>query len=139
MEDKITVKYIAFAGVILGALLLIVMRSGNTMTSAASSLELMFRNFLEKYLVARPRTKELIAFPILFLVPYLAKFKNREFAFLAMGAGMIGVENIINSFCHIRMPVFITSLSTIYSLIFAIIIGSISVVLLDFIIKKVRR
>ena len=69
-------------GIIGLALLLIVLRSGNTMTSSASSLELMFRNFLEKYLVARPRTKELIAFPILFLVPCLAKFKNKEFDIL---------------------------------------------------------
>ena len=138
-EEKVTVKYVAIVGVVLGALALIVMRSGNTMTSSASSLELMFRSFLEKYLVARPRTKELIAFPILFLIPYLAKFKNKEFVFLAMGVGMIGIENIINSFCHIRMPIFITSLSTIYSLIFAIIIGSICVVVVDRVINIIKK
>jgi len=135
-KETVTVKYVAIVGVVGLALLLIVLRSGNTMTSAASSLELMFRNFLEKYLVARPRTKELIAFPILFLIPCLAKLKNKEFVFFAMGAGMIGIENIINSFCHIRMPLFITSLSTIYSLIFAIIIGSICVVIIEKILKK---
>ena len=139
LKETVTVKYVVLVGIIGLALLLIVLRSGNTMTSSASSLELMFRNFLEKYLVARPRTKELIAFPILFLVPCLAKFKNKEFAFLAMGVGMIGIENIINSFCHIRMPLFITSLSTIYSLIFAIIIGSICVVIIDRIVKKVVK
>jgi len=138
-EEKVTVKYVAIVGVILGALALIVMRSGNTMTSSASSLELMFRNFLEKYLVARPRTKELIAFPILFLIPYFAKFKNKDIVFIAMGVGMIGIENIINSFCHIRMPVFITSLSTIYSLIFAFIIGSICVVVIDKVMAKVVK
>lgn len=52
-----------------------------------------------------------------------------------MGVSMIGIENVINSFCHIRMPVLITSLSTIYSLIFAIIIGSICIVIID----KVRK
>jgi drug/metabolite transporter (DMT)-like permease len=106
------------------------------MVSSASSLELMFRNLLEKYLVARPRTKELIAFPILLLIPCLAKFKSREWSFIAMGAGMIGIENVINSFCHIRMPVFVTTLSTIFSLIFAIIIGSICVVIVDKIKEK---
>ena len=59
--------------------------------------------------------------------------------FLAMGVGMIGIENIINSFCHIRMPVFITSLSTIYSLIFAIIIGSICVVVIEKFVKKLLK
>ncbi len=135
-ETQVTVKYVAIAGVILVALAIIVMRSGNTMVSSASSLELMFRNLLEKYLVARPRTKELIAFPILLLIPCLAKFKNREWSCIAMGAGMIGIENVINSFCHIRMPVFVTTLSTIFSLIFAIIIGSICVVIVDKIKEK---
>lgn len=137
--ETVTVKYVAIASVICLALVLIVLRSGNTMTSSANSLELMFRNFLEKYLIARPRTKELIAFPILFLIPCLARFKNKEFVFLAMGAGMIGIENVINSFCHIRMPLLITSLSTIYSLIFAIIIGSIFVVVIENLVKKAAK
>lgn len=138
-ETKVTVKYVVIAGVILSALALIVMRSGNTMTSSAGTFELMFRNFLEKYLVARPRTKELIAFPVLFFIPYLSSLKNKEWSFLAMGVGMIGIENVINSFCHIRMPIFITSLSTIYSLIFGIIIGSICVVIVDKCVKKFLR
>ncbi len=132
----VTVKYVAIVGIIGLALFIIVMRSGNTMTSSASTLELMFRNFLEKYLIARPRTKELVAFPILFLLPCLSQFKSKEFAFFSMGIGMIGIENIINSFCHIRMPLIITTLSTIYSLIFAIIIGSICVVIVDKVKKK---
>lgn len=139
MSEKVSVKYVAIFGVVGLLLLLIVLRSGNTMTSSASSLELMFRNFLEKYLVARPRTKELVAFPILMFIPYLATFKNKEFCFFAMGASMIGIENIINSFCHIRMPVLITSLSTIYSLIFAIIIGSIGIIIIDKIVRKLGK
>lgn len=138
-SETITVKYVAIFGVIALALLVIIMRSGNTMTSSASSFELMFRNFLEKYLVARPRTKELIAFPILMFIPYLANFKNKEFCFFAMGGAMIGIENVINSFCHIRMPVLVTSLSTIYSLIFGIIIGSIGIIIVDKIINKLHK
>jgi len=135
LEEKVTVKYVAIFGVIGILLLLIVARSGNTMTSTASSFELMFRNFLEKYLVARPRTKELIAFPLLMLIPYFAFNKNKEFCFFMMGAGMIGIENVINSFCHIRMPIMVTTLSTIYSLIFGIIIGSIGII----VIEKVKK
>ena len=139
LEEKVTVKYVAIFGVVGVLLLLIVARSGNTMTSSASSLELMFRNFLEKYLVARPRTKELIAFPLLMLIPYFSFNKNKEFCFFVMGAGMIGIENVINSFCHIRMPIMVTTLSTIYSLIFGIIIGSICVIVLDKIFAKLTK
>ena len=109
------------------------------MTSSASSIELMFRNFLEKYLVARPRTKELIAFPLLMLIPYFASIKSKEFSFFTMGVAMIGIENVINSFCHIRMPILVTTLSTIYSLIFAIIIGSICVVVIEKLVKRLVK
>ena len=131
MDTPILVKYGVAAAVLLLAFAIIVMRSGNTLVSSASSLELAFRNFLEKYLVARPRTKELIAFPILMLVVYLATKKQKEFGFLAMAAAMIGIENVVNSFCHIRMPILVTGLSTIYSLIFAIVIGSIGIAVIE--------
>ena len=61
--------------------------------------------------------------------------KNKEFSFFAMGAAMIGIENVINSFCHIRMPVLVTTLSSTYSLIFGIIIGSIVVIIIKKLLK----
>jgi len=133
------VKYGLAAVVLLLAFAIIVMRSGNTLMTTASSFELAFRNFLEKYLVARPRTKELIAFPVLMFVVYLATKKQKEFGFLAMAVAMIGIENVINSFCHIRMPILVTGLSTIYSLIFAVVIGSIGIVVVEKIVKRFTK
>ena len=138
LDSSITVKYALAALIVLLGLLIVVMRSGNTLVSSASSIELAIRNFLEKYLVARPRTKELIAFPVLMFVVYLSRYRLKEFALLAMLVGMIGIENVINSFCHIRMPVLVTSLSSIYSLIFAVIIGSIGIVVVEKLINKVK-
>lgn len=139
LDSSITVKYALAGLIVVVGLLLVVMRSGNTLISSASSIELAIRNFLEKYLVARPRTKELIAFPFLMFVVYFSRFKVKELGLFAMLVGMIGIENVINSFCHIRMPVFVTTLSSIYSLIFAIIIGSIGVVIVEKLINKVRK
>jgi len=133
INTTVTVKYVVAAGVILLGLLIVVLRSGNT--SAASSIELAFRNFLEKYLIARPRTKELIAFPILMLAVLCATYKNKAFFFLVAAVGMIGIEDIVNSFCHLRMPVLVTTLSSTYSLIFGVIIGSIVVVIIKKLLK----
>ena len=139
MDSSITVKY-AIAGVVLVlGLLIIVMRSGNTLITSASSIEIAFRNFLEKYLVARPRTKELIAFPVLMFIVYSARYRIKEIGLLVMLVGMIGIENVVNSFCHIRMPVMVTTLSSIYSLIFAVIIGSIGIVIIEKIINLVKK
>lgn len=131
INTTVTVKYVVVAGVILLGLLIVVLRSGNT--TAASSIELAFRSFLEKYLVARPRTKELIAFPILMLAVLFATGKNKAFFFITVAMGMIGIEDIVNSFCHLRMPILVTTLSSTYSLIFGVIIGSILVI----VIKKI--
>ena len=49
---------------------------------------------------------------------------------------MVGIENVVNSFCHIRMPVMVTLLSTTYSLIFGIIVGSILILVIDNILKS---
>jgi len=139
MDTPILVKYGVAGVVLLLAFAVIVMRSGNTLVSSASSIELAFRNFLEKYLVARPRTKELIALPVLMFVVYLATKKQKEFGFLAMAVAMIGIENVINSFCHIRMPILVTGLSTIYSLIFAVVIGSIGIVVVEKLMKWFKK
>ena len=139
MDSSITVKY-AVAGVVLVlGLLIVVMRSGNTLITSASSIEIAFRNFLEKYLVARPRTKELIAFPVLMFIVYSARYRIKEIGLLVMLVGMIGIENVVNSFCHIRMPVMVTTLSSIYSLIFAVIIGSIGIVIIEKIINLAKK
>lgn len=125
LNTSITVKYGLAALVVLGAFAIIMLRSGNASSSAISGIETMLRNFLETYLVARPRSKELIAFPILMLLPIVSKFDFKQTAFIVIMVGMIGLENIVNSFCHIRMPLAITALSSTYSLIFGIIVGSI--------------
>lgn len=139
MDSSITVKYAVAAAILLLGLLLVVMRSGNTLITSTSSIEIAFRNFLEKYLVARPRTKELIAFPVLMFIVYSARYKIKEFGLLVMLVAMIGIENVVNSFCHIRMPVMVTVLSSIYSLIFAVIIGSIGIVIIEKIINLVKK
>ena len=136
LNTTVTVKYVAAVGIVLVALLLVILRSGNNLVSSVSSIELVFRNFLEKYLVARPRSKELIAFPLLMLVLYTAIKGNKQFYFLVALGGMVGIENVVNSFCHIRMPVMVTLLSTTYSLIFGIIVGSILILVIDNILKS---
>lgn len=136
INTNVTVKYVIAVVVVLVGIMIVVLRSGNNLVSSVSSIELMFRNILEKYLVARPRSKELIAFPILMLVTYLANKNNKQFYFLAVVVAMIGIENVVNSFCHIRMPVLVTLLSTTYSLIFGIIVGSIIIIAVYKLIKS---
>jgi len=136
INTTVTVKYVMAVVVVLAAVMIVLLRSGNNLVSSVSSIELVIRNILEKYLIARPRSKELIAFPILMLMVFLANKNNKQFFFLAGLVAMIGIENVVNSFCHIRMPVLVTLLSSTYSLIFGIIVGSIIIITIYKLLKS---
>lgn len=89
---------------IAAALLVFIARSGDGMLSA-SVLEQRFRNWLEKVLYARPRTKEmLVAFPALIVAVYLVCRKKGAYLWAFLFVSCIGFVSLVNTFCHIRAP-----------------------------------
>lgn len=132
LNTSVMVKYALIFVIVAIALTVLVIRSGNTQINITSDTELKFRTFLETTLVARPRTKELIAFPISMLLIYFAINKNKGLAFLTMIAALVGIEDIVNSFSHLRMPLIVSALSTGYSLISGVILGSILIFIYDY-------
>jgi hypothetical protein len=123
LNTSVLIKYGLVFIIAAAAIVFLIIRSGNTQLNVVSGAEAGFRTFLENTLVARPRTKELIAFPLTMLILYFSLRKNKAAAFLAMIAAMVGVEDIVNSFSHLRMPVMISTLSSLYSIIFGIVGG----------------
>lgn len=114
-----------------------VIRSGNS--GQASSLELSFRNWLEDVLYVRPRTKEfLIGFPAFLLGLYLSD-KSKWLGRIFVIVGTIGFLSIVNTFSHIHIPLAISVLRTVYSLVFGYIIGIVLIVIVNFFWKKLRK
>lgn len=135
-NTSVTVKY-AFAGaLVLVALAILILRSGNAPSSLSLGVERDFRAFLESTLVARPRSKELIAFPILMLLAFSALRRYKALSFLIIFTGVIGLIDIVNSFSHIRMSLQMAVLSTIYSLTFGIAVGTILILLWNVVEKR---
>jgi hypothetical protein len=102
-------------------------------------IEIIFRNFLETTLVARPRNKELLlAFPAIILAIYykvdIAKLQI-ELKYLArLGAMMlaiIGYTSITNTFSHIRTLIHISAARTLLA-----VVGSIFVALIFWLVIK---
>ena len=113
-------------------------RTGNDSVSI-SSLELMFRNVLETRLLARPRTKEfLIGIPCLMLFIYFWRRSWRLLPFF-VGLGMaIGMTSFVNTFLHIRTPLYISFAREGYALLFGLVIGALAIAFFE-IVRMLRR
>ncbi len=107
-------------------------RTGHETSVQPSDIEMIARNFLERVLPARPRTKEfLIAFPALYAMVY---FLNRNCKIIAgiMSVGaVIGLASIVNTFSHIRSPLYLSVTRSGFSLLFGIVIGCVVVFLIE--------
>lgn len=105
----------ALGGLVLIALMLA--RTGNESPAAVPGIELRIRALLDQWLYVRPRSKELFAFPALFIG--LALF-NRAFAggasnrlVGALGAvgitfGVIGLASMVNTLAHLHTPLIVS-------------------------------
>jgi len=131
--------------ILLGAVLLLVgyyyiERTGHESSVEVSGLEMIFRNALENILIARPRSKEfLCAFPAVLLLVYSA-IRNLKFWTVIFGlASVIGMTSVVNTFMHIRTPIYLGIYRTGFSLLFGIIIGLVCLLIFDALYKLYKR
>lgn len=116
--------------VILGMLGLMIARSGNDTGASAGEGELAFRGILDRVMFVRPRTKEfLVGHPILIVGLGLLAFVRRPrrqdpelaavesppdtdrlagWAALALMVGSMGQTDIVNTLCHLHVPVMLS-------------------------------
>ncbi|MBR2895457.1 MAG: hypothetical protein IKC03_07350, partial [Oscillospiraceae bacterium] len=129
-----------WALVLLGAVGIVgyyyIARTGHETSVSVSTIEILFRNTLEKVLLARPRTKEfLVAFPCIMLAVYSAVRQLPFFTALFGLAGTIGLTSICNTFMHIRTPLYLGVARTGYSVILGILLGTVMMFGFDFLCR----
>lgn len=92
-------------GVVMVAIYLI--RSGNDMAGHVSGVEISLREQLEQWFGVRPRTKELIGYPLLGLaaLPFAWARRWRPFC---LAVGSVALISGLNSFCHAHTPVWVS-------------------------------
>lgn len=117
---SIPLKLLVVGGTCLaGAGAVYILRTGNFGLPVAN-MEIVLREFLEKVLVVRPRTKEfLIGHPALYI---LLRERRGKAAWL-MPVAVIGQLSMVNTFSHIHTPLLVTLIRTGYGLVFGYIIG----------------
>lgn len=114
LKSPVTWGTLILGAVIIGVLAFMLERTGNDSTVAASGGELEVRGFLDNVLFVRPRTKEfLVGHPALYLaIGLLAFLKERPadreklaaWTVLALMVGSIGQTSVVNTLCHLHIP-----------------------------------
>jgi hypothetical protein len=133
-SEDVKIYYVLIAAIagVIGYIYLA--RSGNESSIEALNVELIFRNFLEEVLIARPRTKEiLMAFPALSAAFYFAARGYKQFIFPFAFTAVIGITSVVNTFCHSRTPVYLSVSRTLLSLGFSVVIGFVVILILEWI------
>ncbi|MBI5708526.1 MAG: hypothetical protein HZC36_16195 [Armatimonadetes bacterium] len=118
LKSAITWNQAVLFVVILGALGLMFLRTGNDNPEAVSGLELKIRSIMETFLVVRPRTKEILfGHPALiiglFLLAWQTKLGDKGaklggWTALALTLGAIGQTSVVNTMCHIHTPLLVS-------------------------------
>jgi hypothetical protein len=136
LSSHIRVLWLVLAGVALVAVQYYLSRTGNE--GQASTLEKLFRSFLEDTLGVRPRTKEfLFAHPIFLLGAYLAiRYKNAVYLLLI---GVVGQLSIVDTFAHLHTPVAISGIRIVYGLIFGCLFGLVLIALWEIVARSWKR
>lgn len=140
LNKEIKTYYVIIAGLIAVIGYIYISRTGHETNLQPTNLEMIFRNFLEYELFARPRSKEfLIAFPAMFAAAFSANKKWNFLTGIFMLLAAIGSSSVINTFSHLRTPIYLSLARTGIALGFGIIIGCIAIILLNVIYKLIVK
>ena len=118
---------------LLAAVALLIIRSGHETGVQPANIELFIRNILEEILPARPRNKAfLLGYPGLLLLGYFAYQRRYQWLYpiLAMVAAM-GQANILNTFSHIRTPLYLSFWRIGFEILFAVVVTGVYVLVLE--------
>lgn len=120
--------------VIMAALGLMFLRTGNDNPEAVSGLELQLRALLEKFLSVRPRTKEILfGHPALIVGLGMLALQTRlgekgkflgGWTVLALTLGAIGQTSVVNTMCHLHTPLVVGLLRIAVGAVVGGIIGA---------------
>ena len=133
MDMPVKIKTLFLMFVVLVAGVVFVARSGHTSGMPVSATELKFRAFLEQAFYARPRTKELLIGHPAFMLAVMAfwrKWPTMVFFGLVLIA-TIGQGSMVETFAHMRTPVYMSFMRGIGGIVLGAGIGAVGMMLVQ--------
>lgn len=141
LDKSINVKIFLALMVVLGAFVVLIARSGHTSGMPVSGLEIKIRAMLEQIFYARPRTKEIFFGHPAFMLAFAAFLKKfpKMICFVLVMAGTIGQSSMVETFAHMRTPIFMSFMRGLDGLIPGAIIGAVLIVIMQFFYKQLKK
>lgn len=140
MNMSVKVWMILIGALVGGVGVYYIMRTGHDSSVEVSNIEMLFRNYLEDVLIARPRNKEfLFAFPAVMMMVYTSVRRFKLWPIMFGLCGVIGMTSVNNTFMHLRTPLYLGFARTGYSLLFGLIVGVIGIVVFEAVYKAYLR
>ena len=118
----------------------LIARSGHTAGMPVSGAEIQFRSFLENLFYARPRSKELLIGHPAFMLAIMAYFKkwSKMIFFILVVIAAIGQSSMVETFAHMRTPIFMSFIRGVDGLALGAALGIIPMILIHFIESKIK-
>lgn len=138
--EDINVLYVVLGAVAGGVVFYYMARTGHETNVMPSDAEMIGRNFLENVLLARPRTKEfLTGYPVLMLAWYFARRKWKLLLYPTAMVGVIGITSIVNTFCHLRTPLYLSLFRISYGVGLGLAVGVVGLFVLHGVVQGMER
>ncbi|MDR1114463.1 MAG: DUF5693 family protein, partial [Candidatus Margulisbacteria bacterium] len=124
LQSKVTVGYVLAGGCALVFLAFYFLRSGNYQLPVFGG-EAAMRNFLSYIMLVRPRTKEfMIGYPLLiFIFHNLGTAIDYRYKWLFFTLATIAPISLLNTFCHLHAPLWVSLLRSFNGLLLGLLIG----------------
>ncbi|MBR1728394.1 MAG: hypothetical protein IJ728_02600 [Selenomonadaceae bacterium] len=116
------------------AFVVLIARSGHTAGMPVSNAEIQFRSFLENLFYARPRSKELLIGHPAFMLAIMAYFKRWKMMifFGLVVVATLGQSSMVETFAHMRTPIFMSFMRGVDGLLVGSLLGIISMIAIHF-------
>ncbi len=136
---------------LLGAFAFMIARTGNDSGVGASGGEMMMRSFLERVMYVRPRTKEfVVGHPMLIVAigMFYRYADSREhpkvqplvsWMIVVLTVGAMGQTDIVNTLCHLHIPVALSLARITLGLVLGCIFGFVLWMLVERVLPKMEK
>jgi len=136
LETPVLAWHVVIGAVVLAALAVYIVRTGNDAAVLVTSWETRLRDILDQVLGVRPRSKEfLFGHPVMLVLLYYG-FDQRKLALLLFG--IIGQISLVNTYAHIHTPLLISFVRSFHGLWLGIAIGAVVIAAVNLFMKWMR-
>ena len=141
LDKSVSIKVLLVLIILAGAFVVLIARSGHTSGMPVSGLEIKIRAMLEQIFYARPRSKEIFFGHPAFVLAFAAFLKKfpKIICFALTMAATIGQSSMVETFAHMRTPIFMSFMRGIDGLIPGAIIGAILIVFLQIFSRQLKK